>query len=69
MNQTIDLIDADYALDLMTVLSCLTAGYYGAAVIAEEAGLPVSRTVRCLKSLVAYGHAAHKTLEGYALKS
>ena len=65
---TVDLLDADFGLDLLTVLSVLTEGYYGVAVLAEEAGLSVSRTCRCCEALVAYGQAKHRTLEGYALR-
>lgn len=63
-----DLIPVDFALDMMTVLSRLTSGFYTATVIAEECGLSVTRTVMALKSLVAYGKAAYKPLEGYAKK-
>jgi hypothetical protein len=66
MTTTLDLIPADKALDMLTILSVLTTGYYTSTVLAEEAGLDEPRTYAALRSLVAYGKAKYKPLEGYA---
>lgn len=67
MKTETDILTGERAFDAITMLSVLTNGYYGVAVLAEEAGLSTTRAAQGLSLLVAYGKAVRHPVQGYAL--
>jgi DNA-binding IclR family transcriptional regulator len=70
MNAThTDLLTGDLGFDAVVMLTVLTDGYYSLSVLADEAGLPVSKASAALRYLVNAGRVVRHPLHGYAIKA
>lgn len=64
--KTVDLIPFDAGMDMMAVLSELSATFIPAAEIAAAAELTLAAATVVLDSLVSYGLATYEPTDGYA---